>query len=58
MVPTFDVPSDADRMNRIIEFVNEGFEDRILISHDIHTKHKLVMRIKLDLFINLTKISI
>lgn len=37
-----DMPSDAQRMDRIVKLVNEGFEDRILISHDIHTKHRLV----------------
>lgn len=38
----FDMPSDAQRMDHIIELVGERYEDRILISHDIHTKHRLV----------------
>lgn len=37
-----DMPSDAQRMDRIVHLVKEGFEDRILMSHDIHTKHRLV----------------
>lgn len=37
-----DMPSDAQRMDRIVRLVNEGFEDRITMSHDIHTKHRLV----------------
>lgn len=36
-----DMPSDAQRMDRIVRLVEEGF-DRITISHDIHTKHRLV----------------
>lgn len=38
----FDMPSDAQRMDNIIALVNDGYEDRILMSHDIHTKHRLV----------------
>lgn len=38
----FDMPSDAQRMDYITRLVREGYEDRILISHDIHTKHRLV----------------
>lgn len=38
----FDMPSDAQRMDKIVELVNEGYEDRVLMSHDIHTKHRLV----------------
>lgn len=37
-----DMPSDAQRMQKIVGLVNEGYEDRILMSHDIHTKHRLV----------------
>jgi phosphotriesterase-related protein len=37
-----DMPSDAVRIERIKELVDEGHEDRILISHDIHTKHRLM----------------
>lgn len=38
----FDMPSDAQRMDHIVRLVHEGYEDKILISHDIHTKHRLV----------------
>lgn len=38
----FDMPSDAQRMHKVILLANEGYEDRILMSHDIHTKHRLV----------------
>lgn len=38
----FDMPSDAQRMDHIIRLIDEGYEDRILISQDIHTKHRLV----------------
>lgn len=37
-----DMPSDAQRMQKVLCLVNEGHEDRILMSHDIHTKHRLV----------------
>lgn len=40
--PAFDMPSDAERINRIVQMVKEGLEDQILISHDVHTKHRLV----------------
>jgi len=39
--PDFDMISDAQRINNVIKLVAEGLEDRILISHDIHTKHRL-----------------
>lgn len=38
----FDMPSDAQRMQSVVSLVNEGYEDRVLMSHDIHTKHRLV----------------
>lgn len=38
----FDMPSDAQRMQKVVTLVKEGYEDRILMSHDIHTKHRLV----------------
>lgn len=37
-----DMPSDAQRMQKIVRLVKEGYEDRILMSHDVHTKHRLV----------------
>lgn len=40
--PTVDMPSDAERINRIVKMVENGLEDQILMSHDVHTKHRLV----------------
>ncbi|XP_074642034.1 N-acetyltaurine hydrolase-like [Tubulanus polymorphus] len=40
--PKFDMPSDAERIKQIKFLVDEGHEDKILIAHDIHTKHRLV----------------
>eukprot|EP00094_Tigriopus_californicus_P011703 TCALIF_11307-PA protein Name:"Similar to pter Phosphotriesterase-related protein (Danio rerio)" AED:0.10 eAED:0.11 QI:190/0.33/0.42/1/1/1/7/0/346 len=37
-----DFPSDAQRMDMIKLLVEHGFEDQILVAHDIHTKHRLV----------------
>jgi len=37
-----DMPSDAQRVKVIKSLVDEGLEDRVLVSHDIHTKHRLV----------------
>lgn len=37
-----DMPSDAQRINMIRQIVNDGKVDRVLMSHDIHTKHRLV----------------
>ncbi|XP_060802496.1 phosphotriesterase-related protein [Amyelois transitella] len=39
--PTVDMPSDAQRLDRIAMLVREGRGDRVLMSHDIHTKHRL-----------------
>ncbi|CAG4946587.1 unnamed protein product [Parnassius apollo] len=39
---TFDMPSDSQRMEKIQALIKEGREDRILMSHDIHTKHRLI----------------
>ncbi|XP_050733673.1 phosphotriesterase-related protein-like isoform X1 [Eriocheir sinensis] len=36
-----DMPSDAQRIQRIKHLVDNGFEDKILIAHDIHTVHRL-----------------
>jgi len=36
-----DMLSDAQRVDTILQLINEGYEDRIIISHDIHTKHRL-----------------
>lgn len=40
--PTAYMPSDYQRIESIIKLSKEGFIDRLLISHDIHTKHRLV----------------
>lgn len=40
--PTSYMPSDYQRIENIIKLSKEGFTDRLLISHDIHTKHRLV----------------
>lgn len=37
----FDMPSDAQRVDIIASLISEGREDKILVSHDIHTKHRL-----------------
>ena len=37
-----DMPSDAERVHRIHQLIVEGYENKLLISHDIHTKHRLV----------------
>jgi phosphotriesterase-related protein len=37
-----DMPSDAQRMDKVMSLIQAGKEDRILIAHDIHTKHRLV----------------
>lgn len=39
--PAFDMPSDGQRLNRIVDMVGEGLQEKILVSHDIHTKHRL-----------------
>ena len=38
----FDMPSDAQRLNFIRHMIDIGLGDRIVISHDICTKHRLV----------------
>lgn len=40
--PTFDMPSDAERINRIIHLVKEGYGDQVVIGHDVHTRHRLM----------------
>ncbi|XP_075067325.1 N-acetyltaurine hydrolase [Mixophyes fleayi] len=37
-----DMPSDNDRIKVLRSLINDGYEDRIVISHDIHTKNRLV----------------
>ncbi|KAL7731134.1 hypothetical protein ACLKA6_014330 [Drosophila palustris] len=33
--------SDGQRIDNLIKLINEGLVDRLLMSHDIHTKHRL-----------------
>ncbi|KAI0219449.1 Phosphotriesterase-related protein [Lamellibrachia satsuma] len=37
-----DMISDAQRIQRVKWLIEAGFEDRVLISHDIHAKHMLM----------------
>ncbi|KAG5684564.1 hypothetical protein PVAND_013789 [Polypedilum vanderplanki] len=39
--PNADMPSDAQRVERLKMLVDEEKTERILMSHDIHTKHRL-----------------
>jgi phosphotriesterase-related protein len=36
------MPSDAQRLDVIADLLSQGLADRILISHDICTRHRLV----------------
>ncbi|XP_030016999.1 N-acetyltaurine hydrolase [Sphaeramia orbicularis] len=36
-----DMPSDSQRVQALAFLVKEGYEDRIVIAHDIHTKNRL-----------------
>ena len=40
-----DYPNDAMRIAMIQNLINEQFENKILVAHDIHTKHRLVNNI-------------
>lgn len=40
--PEIDMPSDAQRVDRIKALVEAGHEDKITVAQDIHTKHRLV----------------
>jgi phosphotriesterase-related protein len=35
-----DIPSDAQRLDQIKELVESGLEDRILVGHDVGSKHR------------------
>ncbi|XP_062608598.1 phosphotriesterase-related protein-like [Saccostrea cucullata] len=37
-----DMPSDAQRIEKIQFLIDQGFEDKIVIAQDIHTKHRLM----------------
>lgn len=39
------MPSDAQRLDKICQLIDDGRENEVLISHDIHTKHRLVSAI-------------
>ncbi|XP_067617592.1 uncharacterized protein [Eurosta solidaginis] len=36
-----DMPSDGQRISHVLKLLEEGLVNRILLSHDIHTKHRL-----------------
>ncbi len=36
------MPSDAQRVQKVKLLVDNGFADRVMVSHDIHTKIRLV----------------
>ncbi len=38
------MPSDAQRISIIKMLCDKGYSDHVFISHDIHTKHRLVIR--------------
>ncbi|XP_074981990.1 N-acetyltaurine hydrolase isoform X2 [Caretta caretta] len=40
--PDIDMPSDNERIARIRMLIDEGYEDRIVIAHDVHTKNRLM----------------
>ncbi|CAO1344614.1 unnamed protein product [Diamesa hyperborea] len=40
--PATDMPSDAQRIDKLKLLISNGKLDRIMISHDIHTKHRLI----------------
>lgn len=46
-----DMPSDAQRIQRIKHLFDSGFGEKILIAHDIHTKHRLVSECYFSIFI-------
>ncbi|MCH2623405.1 MAG: hypothetical protein MKZ66_09185, partial [Acidimicrobiales bacterium] len=39
--PKVDMPSDAERMDVVLWHFEQGLEDKVLLSHDIATKHRL-----------------
>lgn len=40
--PAIDMPNDSERIKNLRTLVDQGYEDRIVIAHDIHTKNRLV----------------
>ncbi|XP_049874287.1 phosphotriesterase-related protein [Pectinophora gossypiella] len=39
---TTNMPSDAQRLDKVELMIREGKADQLLMSHDIHTKHRLI----------------
>ncbi|XP_070555687.1 N-acetyltaurine hydrolase-like [Ptychodera flava] len=37
-----DMPSDAQRIQYIKFLIEEGYNDKVVIAHDVHTKHRLM----------------
>jgi len=37
-----DMPSDAQRIQKVKLLIDAGYTHRLLLAHDIHTKHRLV----------------
>ena len=54
--PSTDMPSDAQRVDRLKLLADRGKLERILVSHDIHTKHRLVSNLFL-IFNNLMSLQ-
>lgn len=52
--PSVDMISDAQRIKRIARLKKEGKLHRVLMSHDIHTKHRLVSIIVIISLFNFT----
>ncbi len=40
--PDTDFPNDAQRVQCVKQLVDAGYADRVLLSHDMHSKHRLV----------------
>ena len=55
-----DFPSDAQLIQKIKLLLDNGFADKILISQDIHTKHRMVCKKKkkYEFWLNITVIII
>ena len=39
------MPNDAQRIHRVKLLADNGYDDRVVIAHDMHTKHRLVRTI-------------
>lgn len=39
--PKIDFPSDAQRMDKVSLLISQGYGERLLFAHDIHTSHRL-----------------